>query len=134
MRSEALNPEGINAANGLISTVRDLAQFDLALDSALLLFPETREGAWSPLPAANGTAMPTGLGWFVQRYRDETVVWQYGRLQCVLLDDHQASGQAGDADPVGQQRWAGRDVRTRGGDLTKLVFASLFLRAVPLIR
>jgi hypothetical protein len=24
--------------------------------------------------------MPSGLGWFVQRYRDEPVVWQYGYI------------------------------------------------------
>jgi CubicO group peptidase (beta-lactamase class C family) len=62
--------DGINAATGLVSTVRDLAQFDLSLDDGDLLRHETLAGAWS--------TQPTGLGWFVQNYRGTQVIWQYG--------------------------------------------------------
>ena len=37
-------PEGINAATGLITTVRDYARFDAAIDEAVLLRVETRRG------------------------------------------------------------------------------------------
>src|SRR5919106_5636799 len=40
--------EGINAATGLVSTVRDLARFDAALETELLLRRETKAAAWSP--------------------------------------------------------------------------------------
>jgi CubicO group peptidase (beta-lactamase class C family) len=70
--------DGINAATGLVSTVRDLAQFDKALDSRLLLREETLDAAWSPALAPNGTPLPMGLGWFVQTYRGTTVVWHFG--------------------------------------------------------
>lgn len=80
VRVELPAPEGINGATGLISTVRDLAEFDRALESALLLLEETRTEAWSPRAASDGTTMPTGLGWFVQEYRGEPVVWQYGHI------------------------------------------------------
>ena len=46
-----LVPEGINAATGLVSTVRDLAQFDFALDDGTLLRDTTLATAWS---AASG--------------------------------------------------------------------------------
>jgi CubicO group peptidase (beta-lactamase class C family) len=80
VRSELPAPEGINAATGLISTARDLGEFDRALEAAWFLLEETRAEAWSPRTAADGTAMPTGLGWFVQQYRGEPVVWQYGSI------------------------------------------------------
>ena len=64
---------------GLISTVHDLALFDLALkDPGALLLPETLEEAWTPPTAANGQPLPHGLGWFTGTYNGERIVWQYG--------------------------------------------------------
>ena len=80
VRSEFPPAEGITAANGLISTVRDLAEFDRALREDWFLHEDTRAEAWSARNAADGTPMPTGLGWFVQQYRGEPVVWQYGHI------------------------------------------------------
>ena len=71
-------PTGLTAASGAISTVRDLARFDAALDDAVLLHRDTMATMWSPATATNGTAMPTGLGWFVQSYSGERVHWQFG--------------------------------------------------------
>jgi CubicO group peptidase (beta-lactamase class C family) len=73
-----LAPEGINAATGLVSTVRDLAQFDVALDDDTLLREATVASAWQAAPGPGGAPQPTGLGWFVQSYRGVTLVWQYG--------------------------------------------------------
>jgi CubicO group peptidase (beta-lactamase class C family) len=72
--------EGINAATGLVSTVRDLAQFDRALDDGILLRDETLAAAWSPAAGPGGAPQPSGLGWFVQSYRGTQVVWQYGQV------------------------------------------------------
>ena len=36
------------------------------------------EAAWRPAAGAGGAALPHGLGWFVQAYNGETVVWQFG--------------------------------------------------------
>ena len=64
---------------GLISTVHDLAQFDLALkDDGALLLPETLAAAWTPLTAPSGQALPHGLGWFTGTYSGERIVWQFG--------------------------------------------------------
>ena len=68
----------VTPANGLISTVRDFAQFDLALKKGVLLRPETLAIARRAPPNPNGRPLPHGLGWFVQTYRGETIVWQFG--------------------------------------------------------
>ena len=63
----------LSTATGVVSTVRDLARFDAALDEDVLLKATTRASAWEPV----GT-MPTGLGWFVSRHNGERVVWHFG--------------------------------------------------------
>lgn len=68
----------LTPAGGLVSTVRDVAQFDLALRKGILLRPETLAQAWTPAPGAGGQPLPHGLGWFVQQYNGERVVWQFG--------------------------------------------------------
>jgi CubicO group peptidase (beta-lactamase class C family) len=64
--------------DGVISTVRDLARFDLALRRGALLRGETLAAAWRPPVNAAGDSLPHGIGWFVQGYKNETVVWQFG--------------------------------------------------------
>lgn len=68
----------LTASTGIVSTVRDYAQFDLALRSGVLLKPETLAEAWRAPADATGKSLPHGLGWFIQNYNGETVVWQYG--------------------------------------------------------
>jgi len=69
----------LTPADGLISTVHDLALFDLALkDPGLLLLPETLDAAWIPPTAANGQPLPHGLGWFAGTYNGERIAWQFG--------------------------------------------------------
>ena len=65
-------------ASGLISTVRNTAQFYLALRNGVLVRPETLAVAWQPPLGADGQRLPHGLGWFVQSYNGLTVVWQFG--------------------------------------------------------
>jgi CubicO group peptidase (beta-lactamase class C family) len=69
----------LTPGGGLISTVHDLALFDLALkDPGALLLPETLEAAWTPATGSNGQSLPHGLGWFAGTYNGERIVWQYG--------------------------------------------------------
>jgi CubicO group peptidase (beta-lactamase class C family) len=65
-------------ASGLISTALDLAKFDLAIKRGQLLRAETLALAWAPPVGANGQRLPHGLGWFVQSYNGEPIVWQFG--------------------------------------------------------
>lgn len=71
-------PGGINASVGLISTVRDLARYDAALDDRVLLRADTLGLAWTNAVSGSGAALPTGLGWFVQPYTGERIVWHFG--------------------------------------------------------
>ena len=71
----------MNAATGAISTVRDLARLDWALEEATLLHRDTMSDMWSSARSASGAAMPTGLGWFVQNYNGQPVYWQFGLSQ-----------------------------------------------------
>ena len=52
----------VDEANGaLVSTVRDLARWDAALDEHRLITPATRDTMWTPVPVRTGAA-PYGLG------------------------------------------------------------------------
>jgi CubicO group peptidase (beta-lactamase class C family) len=117
----------MNAAGGLVSTVRDLAKLDGAFGSELLLRSDTRELAWTPV--ADGT--PTGLGWFVQNYRGERVVWHFGlvpnaysslivklparNLTYILLANSDRLSSP---------------FKLESGDVTTSVFATVFLRLI----
>lgn len=70
----------VTAATGLVSTVRDLALFDIALDDNLLR-RDFREIAWTNVTTSNGAALPMGLGWFVQTYNGERLIWQLGNVR-----------------------------------------------------
>ncbi len=126
-----LPPEGMTAGGGLVSTVRDLASFDAALDSSILLTEDTRALAWTPRTAPGGEALPAGLGWFVQTYRGERLVWHFGlipnaysslilklparHLTFILL----ANGDALSA-----------PFQLASGDVTRSLFATVFLRVL----
>jgi CubicO group peptidase (beta-lactamase class C family) len=69
----------LKPSSGLITTVHDFAKFDLALKrGSVLRRVESFEAAWTPPADANGRPLPHGLGWFVQSYNGELVVWQFG--------------------------------------------------------
>ena len=81
--SQSTYPESasvLTPSSGVVTTVRDLAKFDLALRQGILVNPGTLADAWNP-PAANGVALPHGMGWFVQTYHGEKVVWQFGMAE-----------------------------------------------------
>ena len=78
-RTELL-PTTMSASGGFVSTVRDLAKLDGALDSRLLLLEDTLGQAWHPAIGYRGTPIPSGLGWFVQSYNGQRVVWHFGMV------------------------------------------------------
>jgi CubicO group peptidase (beta-lactamase class C family) len=68
----------LTPSSGLISTVNDYAEFDLALKNGILLRPDTIAQMWQPPTGRTGVRLPHGIGWFVQSYNGETIVWQFG--------------------------------------------------------
>lgn len=72
-----LPPATLDGSNGLIASARDLAQFARGLDARLLLRAETLTASWAN-ESVGGVTLPTGLGWFVQTYQGEQLVWHFG--------------------------------------------------------
>jgi CubicO group peptidase (beta-lactamase class C family) len=68
----------LTPSSGAISTARDLGQFVLGIRKGVIVRPETLALAWKPPIDAAGHRLPHGLGWFVQSYNGETIVWQFG--------------------------------------------------------
>jgi CubicO group peptidase (beta-lactamase class C family) len=71
-------PRDFWASAGLLSTVRDMAKYDIAVDRHLLLKPGTLARAWTPSVSSAGVVFPVGLGWWVTDYRGERLVYHYG--------------------------------------------------------
>ena len=121
--------DGINAATGIISTVRDLARFDGALHSDILLHKDTLAAAWSPAQAGDRTALPTGLGWFVQTYRGTPVIWHFG----VVPNAYSSMivtvpSRKGTMILLANSDGLAVPFQLESGDVTRSLFASVFLR------
>ncbi|HVE65729.1 MAG TPA: serine hydrolase domain-containing protein [Thermoanaerobaculia bacterium] len=76
--SPPLSPQGDGAGGGVVSTVADLAKFDVALDAGRLVSPRSREGMITAARSSSGAALPYGLGFFVQEHRGRKLVWHSG--------------------------------------------------------
>jgi len=76
--SEPPGPQGDGAAGGVISTARDLARFDVALSTGRLLTEASKQEMWTPQQSPSGETLPYGIGWFVQTYAGETLLWHTG--------------------------------------------------------
>ena len=72
-------PKGINASAGVVSTVRDLVQYDAAIDDHVLMSSSTQLVAWTPFRLSSGRDSPYALGWFVQSTVAGRAVWHYGQ-------------------------------------------------------
>ena len=68
----------VDASAGLLSTVRDLAKYDIAIDRHVFLRKETQERAWTPFVSNAGERLPYGLGWFVTDWHGTRLIWHYG--------------------------------------------------------
>jgi CubicO group peptidase (beta-lactamase class C family) len=78
VRSPLPGPQGDGAAGGVVSTVADLARFDLALDEGRLLSDASRAEMWRPGRSSAGAVLPYGIGWFVQEVDGRRLVWHSG--------------------------------------------------------
>jgi len=70
--------DSFSGAAGLLSTVRDMAKYDIAIDRHVFLNKETQERAWTPFVSNGGARLPYGLGWFVTDWHGVKLVWHYG--------------------------------------------------------
>jgi CubicO group peptidase (beta-lactamase class C family) len=132
----------ITAAGGLVSTVNDLARFDAALnppppdpssdpssDPGVLLSDQTLAAAWTPSADRGGVPSPMGLGWFVQTYKNEKIVWHFGYVQNAysslvlkVPSRHLTFILLANSDGLSAP------FQLPAGDVTRSLFATLFLR------
>jgi len=68
----------INAGAGIVSTVVDLAKFDVALDRNVILSERYKNLMFTASESNSGERLPYGLGWFVQEINGKKVVWHFG--------------------------------------------------------
>jgi CubicO group peptidase (beta-lactamase class C family) len=71
-------PQGFSTSAGLISTVLDMAKYDVAIDQNKFLTKETQQLAFTPTISTKGKPLPYGLGWFTQNYKGTKLLWHYG--------------------------------------------------------
>src|SRR5687768_17495045 len=71
-------PQGFSTSAGLMSTVLDMAKYDIAVDRNRFLTKETQQLAFTPTLSTKGEALPYGLGWFTQDYKGTKLLWHYG--------------------------------------------------------
>ncbi|HEX6367875.1 MAG TPA: serine hydrolase domain-containing protein [Longimicrobium sp.] len=94
VRSDPPGPQGDGAAGGVISTVTDLARFDVALDEGRLISDASKAEMWRAGRSPSGAVLPYGIGWYVQQVDGRRVVWhagwwekQYSALYLKLPDE-----------------------------------------------
>ena len=78
---ESAYPSGYSPAAGLISSVIDIAAFDIALDRGALVSSATVEDMFAPRVATadRPPGLSYGLGWYTQDHEGTRLVWHSGR-------------------------------------------------------
>jgi CubicO group peptidase (beta-lactamase class C family) len=71
--------QDLNAGAGMVSTVLDLAKFDVAMDRNLIVSQQSKEAMFTPTISNRGEPLPYGMGWFVQELEGVKLVWHYGQ-------------------------------------------------------
>jgi len=126
VRSDIAQPS-LTAGTGVLSTVRDLARFDIALGSGAIIAEQSLAASWTQA-VSQGGALPTGIGWFVRNYKGEPLIWQFG----LIRDGHSALVLKLPGRKLTFIALANSDAMTAGynlsnGDVTASPFAKLFL-------
>jgi CubicO group peptidase (beta-lactamase class C family) len=70
-------------AAGLVSNVIDMSKFSIALDSNVLVTPESKDLMFTPTISNDGQELPYGLGWFIDNNEDIDIIWHYGYWDAV---------------------------------------------------
>ena len=68
----------VGTSSGIISTVLDLAKFDIAMDRNLIVPEKIKQQMWSQTLSTGGQPQDYGIGWYVQNYKGTKLVWHSG--------------------------------------------------------
>ncbi len=75
-------PTHFSVSAGLMSSVLDMAKYDIAIDQNRFVTKATQQLAFTPTVSTKGENLPYGLGWFTQNYKGTRLIWHYGFWQC----------------------------------------------------
>jgi CubicO group peptidase (beta-lactamase class C family) len=121
-------PGHVTASAGIVSTVRDLARYDAGLDDRILLREDSLAQIWTNTTSPVRGPLPTGLGWFVQTYKGERLVWHFGyapgAFSSLIL---KVPGRNMTFIALANSDDLGAPSSLANGDVTWSVFAKLFL-------
>jgi hypothetical protein len=70
--------DSVSASAGIISTVLDLAKYDIGIDRDLVYSPQAKRQVWTTGLNPAGQSFPYGLGWFVFNIGAFRMPWHYG--------------------------------------------------------
>ena len=71
-------PVTLSSSAGIVTTVLDMAKFDVAMDRNLIVSAGSRAAMFSKTISNNGKPLPYGLGWFAQEHAGVKLLWHYG--------------------------------------------------------
>lgn len=71
-------PVTLSSSAGMVTTVLDMAKFDVAMDRNLIVSANSKAVMFSETISNSGKPLPYGLGWFVQEHEGVKLVWHYG--------------------------------------------------------
>lgn len=63
---------------GIVSSVNDLAKYDIALDTQKLGDKKLMNKLFSPVKTTNQDILPYAFGWYVQDYKGKKLIWHAG--------------------------------------------------------
>jgi len=63
---------------GVVSTVLDLAKYDIALNTDSIVDKKIRNKLFTPAKFTHGDDSPYGFGWYVQTFKNKKLVWHSG--------------------------------------------------------
>lgn len=121
-------PLELSASAGLISTVIDLAKFDVAMDRDIILSRASREMMHTATISVHNERLPYGLGWFVQNHKGINLIWHYGHVPnaysslIIKIPDKKLTMIL-----LANSDGASRNFELGKGDVLKSPFARLFI-------
>ena len=71
-------PITLSSSAGIVTTVLDMAKFDIAMDRNLIVSADAKGAMFTNTISSSGRSLPYGLGWFVQEHNGVKLVWHYG--------------------------------------------------------
>jgi D-alanyl-D-alanine carboxypeptidase len=78
--TDALDWPSVRPSGAFLSTVVDLARWDVALNTEAVLTEASRREMWTPVRLNDGTTFPYGFGWYVSRPGARRRVYHGGGL------------------------------------------------------